>query len=91
MEISKNSKDLIEIIDDIKDQKNIFGNILGFGAPLFFNKKKIQKKDKKIKLSKKIKEWKNWEISNFEFLMWLNIFKMRMKIYIVIYQVLWAC
>ena len=77
LEISKNSKDLIEIIDDIKDQKNIFGNILGFGAPLFFNKKKIQKKDKKIKLSKKIKEWKNWEISNFEFLMWLNIFSNR--------------
>ena len=50
---------------------------MGFGEPLFFNKKKNQKKDKKIKLSKKIKEWKNWEISNFEFLMWLNIFSNR--------------
>ena len=35
-----------------------------------------QKEDKKknIKLSRIIKAWKSWEISNFEFLMWLNIF-----------------
>jgi len=25
-------------------------------------------------LSKKIESWKNWEINNFELLMWLNIY-----------------
>ena len=77
LEISKKTKNLLEIIDDTKDTNKIFGNILGYGNSLFFLKKKKLKKDKKIKVSKKIKEWKNWKISNFEFLMWLNILSNR--------------
>ena len=77
LEISNKTKNLVQIIDDTKDNNKIFGNILGYGNSLFFLKKKKYKKDKKIKVSKKIKEWKNWKISNFEFLMWLNIYSNR--------------
>ena len=77
LEISKKTSNLVQIIDDTKDTNKIFGNILGYGNALFFIKKKKIKKDKKIKLSKKIKDWKNWKITNFEFLMWLNIFSNR--------------
>ena len=77
LEISKKTTNLVQIIDDTKDTNKIFVNILGYGNALFFKKKKKIKKDKKIKLSKKIKDWKNWKITNFEFLMWLNIFSNR--------------
>ena len=77
LEICQKSKNLIEIIDDTKDTNKIFGNILGYGNSLLFLKKEKIKKDKKIKVSKKIKDWKNWKISNFEFIMWLNIFSNR--------------
>ena len=73
--------DLVQIIDDIKDNKDIFGNVLGYENSSVIIKKKKKKKekksDKKIKLSKKIKDWKNWKITNFEFLMWLNIYSNR--------------
>ena len=58
----------IPIIDDLKEKEVIVGYENGS-----FQKKKGEK-NKNIKLSKKIKMWKSWEISNFEILMWLNIF-----------------
>ena len=64
-EILKKLGDSSPIIDDLKDKEPVIGYENGI----------IQKKKKdKIKLSQKIKLWKNWEISNFEMLMWLNIF-----------------
>ena len=64
-EILKKLGDSSPIIDDLKDKEPVIGYENGI----------IQKKKKdKIKLSHKIKLWKNWEISNFEMLMWLNIF-----------------
>ena len=82
IELLQKVKSLTQIIDDLKDSKDLFGNVLGYeNEDVIFKKKKKGKKsitkDKKIKLSKKIKEWKNWKISNFEFLMWLNIFSNR--------------
>ena len=70
-ELEKNIKDLSKIYDDLKDPKDSFDNIIGYeNSSVIHNSKKI----KKIKLSKKIEMWKNWEINNFELLMWLNIF-----------------
>ena len=70
-ELEKNIKDLSRIYDDLKDPKDNFDNIIGYeNASVIHN----SKKSKKIKLSKKIEMWKNWEINNFELLMWLNIF-----------------
>ena len=63
--------DITGIYDDLKDPKDSFDNIIGFEI---IPESKGKKKNKKIKLSKKIEMWKNWEISNFEFLMWLNIY-----------------
>ena len=59
----------IPIIDDLKDSKS--QNILGYENGIIQKQKGL--KQKAIYLSKIVKEWKNWEISNFEFLMWLNI------------------
>ena len=70
-EITSKIKDLTKIYDDIKDPKDSFDNIIGFENPNVIHSKK---KTKKTKLSKKIEMWKNWEISNFELLMWLNIY-----------------
>ena len=36
-----------------------------------------EKGSKKIKISKKIESWKEWKISNYEFIMWLNIYANR--------------
>ena len=81
LKLGQKLKHLIQIIDDLKDNKDNFGNVIGYENSLVVvkkNKKKISlKKDKKIKLSKKIKDWKKWKITNFEFLMWLNIFSNR--------------
>ena len=79
-EICSKLKEPTQIIDDLKETKDIFGNIIGFeNTSVIFKKKKKKKEkvDKKIKLSKKIKDWKKWKITNFEFLMWLNIFSNR--------------
>ena len=59
----------IPIIDDLKDSKT--QNIIGYENGLIQKKKGI--KIKSFNLSKLVKSWKNWEISNFDFLMWLNI------------------
>ena len=68
-QILKKLGDYVQIVDDLKDTNSSKENIIGFENGIIHKKKKD-----KIKLSKKIKKWKNWEISNFEFLMWLNIF-----------------
>ena len=72
--IENKVQNLVKIIDDLKDSKYI----LGYGnAEMIIRKdkkKRKKNKKKKIKLSKLIKQWKKWKISNFEFLMWLNIF-----------------
>ena len=70
-ELVNKIKDISFIYDDLKDPKDSFDNVIGYeNTPEI----KSKKKNKKIKLSKKIEMWKNWEISNFEFLMWLNIY-----------------
>ena len=70
-EILSKLKDCIKIVDDLKDNKDIFENVIGYDN--FMKNKKI----KKIKMSKKIELWKEWEISNFELIMWLNIYANR--------------
>ena len=68
-EILKKIGDSTPIIDDLKENISSKESIIGYENGI------IQKKKKdKIKLSKKLKKWKNWEITNFEILMWLNIF-----------------
>jgi len=67
-EILKKLESYIPIIDDLKEANNI----IGYENGIIQKKKEIKKKS--IKLSKIVKMWKNWEISNFELLMWLNIF-----------------
>ena len=67
-EILSKLKDYTQIIDDLKGNKDIFDNVIGYDN--FLKNKKI----KKIKMSKKIELWKEWEISNFELIMWLNIY-----------------
>ena len=64
-EITSKFKSLSKIINDLKDPKDSFDNIVGYGNNLVKNK---------IKLSKLINKWKEWKITNFEILMWLNIF-----------------
>ena len=79
-EICSKLKEPTQIVDDLKEPKDIFNNIIGYeNTSVIFKKKKKKKEkiDKKLKLSKKINDWKKWKISNFEFLMWLNIFSNR--------------
>ena len=64
-EITSKFKSLTSIFDDLKDPKDSFDNIIGFGNNLEKNK---------IKLSKLISKWKEWKITNFEMLMWVNIY-----------------
>ena len=68
-EILKKLDEPIPIIDDLKEKETIIGY-----ENSSIQKKKGEKLNKNIKLSKKLKMWKSWEISNFELLMWLNIF-----------------
>ena len=70
-EILKKLDEPIPIVDDLKESN--VENIVGYENGLI-QKKKSDKIKKSIKLSKKIKKWKNWEMTNFELLMWLNIF-----------------
>ena len=61
-----------KIIDDLKDPKDAFDNIIGYENVSVTDSKK--KGVKKKKLSHKIESWKEWKITNFELLMWLNIY-----------------
>ena len=69
-EILSKLKDCAKIIDDLKETKDGFENVIGYDNCKFLKKKKV----KKVKMSKKIDSWKEWEISNFELIMWLNIY-----------------
>ena len=60
-----------KIIDDLKETKDIFDNVIGF-ENVFVTDSKA--KGKKIKLSKRIEMWKEWKLTNYELLMWLNIY-----------------
>ena len=89
-EIIKKISISLMIINDIKELQILSSgkgsinvssntNIIGYQNnknPLIIKKCKFIKK-KKIKLSSIISQWKNWEISNFELLMLLNIFSNR--------------
>ena len=68
------------IINDMKESnnKNNKDNEIGFINNMNFSGiNKLESKKNIFKLSKIIKIWKNWEISNFEFLMTLNILSNR--------------
>ena len=68
-EILKKLDEPVQIIDDLKESKS--QNIVGYENGIIQKQKGL--KIKSITLSKIIKSWRNWEISNFDFLMWLNI------------------
>ena len=73
-EILGKLKDAVEIVDDMKS-KDIYDNVIGYEyLSDFYDKDNRKKNMKKFKLSKKIDAWKDWEITNYEMLMWLNIF-----------------
>ena len=72
-EILLKLKDCSKIINDIKNTKDIYDNIIGYDNSIILKNKKI----KKAKISKKIEQWKEWQISNFELIMWLNVFSNR--------------
>ena len=69
-EILKKLDEPIPIIDDLKESNT--DNIVGYENGII--QKRKGEKNKNIKLSNKIKLWKNWKMTNFEILMWLNIF-----------------
>ena len=71
-EILTKIKDYAKIVDDLKDTKDNFDNIIGYE-----NISKIKKANKTIKLSKKVDSWRDWEMSNYEFIIWLNIYSNR--------------
>ena len=78
LNILKKLKDYNKIVIDLKNEKDLFDNVVGYQNNIILNnsKKKSMKK-KEIGLSTKLESWKKWKISNFEFLMWLNIFSNR--------------
>ena len=75
-EIILKLNDCSKILNDLKNTKDSFDNIIGYENNILAKNKKL-KKTKISKISKKIELWKNWEISNFELIMWLNIFSNR--------------
>ena len=87
-EITKKIGDCLKIFNDIRElpslssstssQTNI-DNIIGYQNntnPIIIKNSKFKTK-KHVRLSTIINQWKNWEISNFELLMLLNIFSNR--------------
>ena len=76
--ILKKLKNYNKIVIDLRDTKDNFDNIIGFqrNNALIDVRKSIFKKNS-IYLSEKVDNWKKWKISNFEFLMWLNIYSNR--------------
>ena len=71
-------KDYYKIIIDLKDSKDSFDNVIGYQHNIIVSeKKKSFFKKKVVNLSDKVEKWKKWKISNFEFLMWLNIYSNR--------------
>ena len=77
-EIVHKLKEYARILDDLKEPKDIYDNVVGYQNTLVLKaRKKNNKKKFKIKLSKKILAWKEWKMSTFELLMWLNIYSNR--------------
>ena len=79
-ELLKKLGDISLIIDDMKDSNNKDNkeNAIGFLNNRYISiLNKNESKKNTIKISKLIKLWKSWEISNFEFLMYLNILSNR--------------
>ena len=77
-EIVHKLQEYARILDDLKEPKNIYDNVVGYQNTLVLKARtKNNKKKLKIKLSKKILEWKEWKMSTFELLMWLNIYSNR--------------
>ena len=77
-EIVNKLKEYARILDDLKEAKDIYDNVVGYQNTLVLKaRKKNGKKKTKIKLSKKILAWKEWKMSTFELLMWLNIYSNR--------------
>ena len=74
-EIVNRINDYAKIVDDLKDEKDSFDNVIGYENNSVIHCTK--KNNKKTKLSKKIESWREWEMSNFEILMWLNIYSNR--------------
>ena len=82
--ITSKLTELKTIINDSKDSKDEQSNIIGYSnipekikEKRKNTRKEIEKSGKKIRnvgISKIIKEWKNWKINNFSFLMWMNFF-----------------
>ena len=79
-DICNKLKEPTQIIDDLKESKDNFGNVIGYENSSIIYKKKKKKKEKiekYLKLSKIISDWRKWKMTNFEFLMWLNILSNR--------------
>ena len=76
--IVKKMGDCYKIILDLKDTKDNFDNVIGFEQNL--ENKNIRKsffKKNVVGISDKIKLWKKFQISNFELIMWLNVYSNR--------------
>ena len=72
-EILNKLNDYSKIIYDLKDTKDIFDNVIGYeNITTAVDSKK--KGTKRIKVSKKLELWKEWKITNYELLMWFNIY-----------------
>ena len=70
--------DYNRIILDLSDNKDAYDNVIGYENSLnVTNIRRSFFKKKVVGISDKIKSWKKYEISNFEFLMWLNIYANR--------------
>ena len=85
-ELIKKIGDCLMIVNDIKEspstsyaKNNIDMNIIGYqnNSNPFIKKNCKFKMKKIIKLSKIVNQWKNWEISNFDLLILLNLFANR--------------
>ena len=80
-ELIKKFGEISQIIDDMKESNNKDNkeNLIGYlnNRHNSILNKNESKKNNTIKISKLIKLWKSWEISNFEFLMYLNILSNR--------------
>ena len=66
-----------KIVCDTKDPKDIFENVVGYQNNKVMKYHKDEKVKKHIKLSKKLKKWKEWGMSNYEILMWMNLYSNR--------------
>ena len=73
-EIILKLKEVLPIVNDLKEQKDsLFNNIIGYQNYSLILQKKSKKQKLKLKISKILSRWKKWKITNFEFIMWLNI------------------